>query len=553
MSSKVQAILERRRIAYSRELPEKLRQLFKALHMARASTSADAAWLDAARLQAHRLRGTAGSFGFDRVGQAAASIEQAIIELGDADPGQEGKLWSRIDAAFALALDAAAQAESKDSYNEEPEPPVLNASATLLVVDDDPVFLDYVEALGRRELVQVVRATTAEEAVSRARETTIDAALVDVYLTETTTSFNLAPQLKAQAGLSQLPIAFVSANGRFDNRIAAAHAGGSLYLSKPLSPQSFQEALRQLLGSGTNEVPRVLLVDDDLDFTASLGLVLQQEGLVVHTLRDATKLLESLAETRPDLLIVEMNMTSVGGLDVCRMVRATPTWQGLPVIVLSNQEGGDAYRLAVFEAGGDDYLRKPVPVEELLARVRQRLSRAQLLKERADKDPLTGLLSRRALAERLASRFSEAQRRQCPLSICMVDVDRFKVINDRHGHLAGDQVLAALGRLMAAPLRAEDLRGRWGGEEFVLAFFGEHPTSAKRIIERLRNEFRSMRFAGERGATFQATISCGVAGFPRDGSSMEEVLQVADRRLYIAKRAGRDCVVMSDDPANDPV
>jgi diguanylate cyclase (GGDEF)-like protein len=232
----------------------------------------------------------------------------------------------------------------------------------------------------------------------------------------------------------------------------------------------------------------------------------------------------------------------VNGWDAIRLVRTTPEHRDVPILFLTGRTDL-ASRVAAFDAGADDYLAKPLVTEELLARVRVRLERRRLLREMTERDPLTRCLSRRALLDALTSRLSEARRHGRGLSLALLDVDRFKFVNDSYGHLVGDHVLAALGRLLNARFRLEDLRGRWGGEEFVVVLPGEPAATAAAVLSRALDEFRAFPFRSERGERFFVTFSAGVASFPDDGTSVDALLRAADARLYEAKAGGRGHVV----------
>jgi diguanylate cyclase (GGDEF)-like protein len=150
------------------------------------------------------------------------------------------------------------------------------------------------------------------------------------------------------------------------------------------------------------------------------------------------------------------------------------------------------------------------------------------------------LLTRRAFTESILSRIAEAQRSRRHLSLCLLDLDRFKSINDSYGHSVGDKVLSAFGALLGMRFRLQDLRGRWGGEEFVLGFYGEWAESAREILSRVTAEFAKISFDGGNGVRFNVTVSGGIATYPVDGRSLEELVSAADQRLYAAKFAGRD-------------
>jgi diguanylate cyclase (GGDEF)-like protein len=349
-------------------------------------------------------------------------------------------------------------------------------------------------------------------------------------------SFSLARRLRSMT--PTLALAFVSADGSVASRVAAAHAGATVFLSKPLGAFELTSAVRNLLAARSGKRSRVLVLDDDKAFSALVGAILEPDDVDTASEEHPSKILEALDRAPPDLLLVDVHMPHVNGIDVCRTIRVTQRWQALPLIVVTNDSSLET-RMAAFDAGADDYLLKPVVPQELSSRVRIRIDRARLLYEMTNVDPLTRLLSRRGFLDALAPRMSDALRHKHALALALLDVDHFKKVNDRYGHAAGDRVLAGLGELMASRFRLEDLRCRWGGEEFVLAFPGEDAATIVAVLERLLAELRGQEFAGEGGELFRVTFSAGVASVPRDGESTEALLKLADERLYAAKGAGR--------------
>ena len=173
-------------------------------------------------------------------------------------------------------------------------------------------------------------------------------------------------------------------------------------------------------------------------------------------------------------------------------------------------------------------------IEELQAR----------LKEQAIRDPLTELYNRRYLEESMGRELARATREEFPIGMIMIDIDHFKKVNDEHGHQAGDVMIQSLGALLLRGIRAGDIACRYGGEEFLLVL----PKAPKDITaeraERCRTAFEEMTIThGEK--TMRATISLGVAVYPADGATADEVINAADEALYRAKSTGRNCVVLS--------
>jgi diguanylate cyclase (GGDEF)-like protein len=413
----------------------------------------------------------------------------------------------------------------------------------VLVVDGDARLREQLVQLGRDRLLVVVALATTQEALAFARGRHVDAAIIDGALGAEAVAF--AHDLRAISGHERVPLAFLSERGDVERRVAAAHAGASLYLPKPVDAYGFGAAVEQMLALGREESMRVLVVDDDADFAACVVDVLEPHGITVRTALDATRLIETLDEVRPDLVLLDAMLPQVSGWDAIRIMRTMPEWRDVPILFLTGRTDLES-RIAAFDAGADDYLAKPLVPEELLSRVRVRLDRRRLLRETTERDPLTRCMSRGALLDALASRLSEARRHARTLSVALIDVDRFKRVNDAYGHLVGDHVLMALGRLLTARFRLEDLRGRWGGEEFVIAFPNEPAGTAASVLSRVLDEFKAMPFHGERGEPFSVSFSAGISSFPADGATVDALIRAADVRLYRAKRGGRAHVVVAE-------
>ena len=530
----IERVMAEAREEYRASLPTRLTELASAVEAARLDPLDHAAFTDA-RMRAHKLRGTAGVYGADRVGDAAARIEEALMRTLSHDLALRKTAWADAER---IAADLPSLAEEPTLTRGAPM-----AAARILVVDEDEETRKHLTTLGRQSFIGVVGASTAEDAlaIARAQTTPFDVALVDMTLGDGEVAFRLARDLRALPGYERLPLAFISQDGTFEHRVAAAHAGGSLYLSKPIDAYVFGTTVQHLLALRHQERTRVLVVDDDEDFALSVAEVLQMEGIAVTRLTDPSRVLDVMDEENPDLILLDVMLPGVSGFDVARMIRTTPHWADVPILFLTGRTDLES-RVAAFGAGGDDYLGKPIVPEELLARVRVRLDRRRLLREMTEKDSLTKLLSRRALLEGLTSRFSEARRHGRLLSIAMLDVDKFKRVNDTHGHAVGDQVLASLGRLLGERFRLEDLRGRWGGEEFLVVFPGESAETVAGVLRRVLAEFRKIPFRGQGGETFHSTFSGGIASFPDDGASVDVLLKRSDERLYAAKAAGRNRV-----------
>ncbi len=535
------------RSEYARELPLKLRELAHSLRQIR--TQPDNFFLvGEARTLSHRLRGTAASYGFPQIGEKVGHVENRLAAIQNNSQVVNDGFWAEIDVAMDFLVgesEAVAGQVARQVSERVPGIPVpySPAIARILVVDDDEAFLDLIEELGRAHLVQVIRATTAPEALEKACMSVLDAALIDVELESEEAAFKLAVDVRALPGYDSLPLAFISGGGHMENNVDVNRVG-AVCLDRSLERGALEAALQQLIAIRQVARPRVLVVDDDNDFSRRIAFVLSYEGMVAITLDDTETILEVMQEFSPDLLLLDVMMPGVSGFDICRMLRAIPRWQDLPILFLTSHTDVES-RVAAFQSGGDDYLAKPVVNEELLTRIKVRLERARLLQERIDKDPITGLLLRRSFMEQLAAMLSESQRQKWAVTVCLIDIDDFKGLAETYGHLASDGVLNALGDLLRRRFRAEDLRGRWGGEQFVLAFRAETMPDIKEMMERVLAEFIAVEFRGEFGQSFYASFSGGLSQFPEDGNTIHDLLKAADGRLLEAKSSGPKHFVMA--------
>ncbi len=525
---------------YIEALPDKVDALCALVDQLK-DAGGDRAIAETARDAAHRLSGTAGSYRCAGVGTAAAAIEELTLR---ALAGEAISLFAWARAGNDLRRACAAVEPPTVAIEVEPMPPPARRQALyrVLLVDDDPEFLAAVQSAGRSRGIAVDGVAGAADALAAAAGEAYDTAIIDVRLgPDGGNSFQLARDLRALPGRSDLPLAFVSAHGEVEDRIAATHAGATLFLSKPVDAHALATAVDLLTSARRATRPRLLIVDDDPQFIDYAAAVLGDD-MEITSVTDGRRVLDLLEEVRPDVILVDAMMSGVSGLDLCRTIRSIPRWQQLSIL-FATASTDPASRVAAFRAGADDYLSKPVVREELLARVKVRVERSRLLRDRLENDALTGLPLRRVFLEQLSARMGEVRRRRRSISVVLLDVDHFKQVNDQHGHAAGDRVLAELGGLLERRFRAEDLRGRWGGEEFALAFAEESPETVAVILARVLAEFAELRFTGAGGAEFGCSFSAGVAGWPEDGDQLDALLATADARLYAAKQAGRSRVV----------
>jgi diguanylate cyclase (GGDEF)-like protein len=491
--------------------------------------------LSEAKRLAHNMRGTSGSLGLMSLADRAKTIEE--------------NLWAKDFRHETLQLLLKELKEEIVRLQKSHRFTLQNnnqdfSKANVLALLREPLDDAELDSLTKAS-INVSTVYAEELFFAKLGEPRLDAVLIDIN-TPSVDGAGLVQNLRERCGRSDLPIGIIqNARSNAQNESSYAHAGISFVLRKPINAANLVEASSYLVQSNLSGRSRILIVDDDEDFTSIVASVLSAEGILVKTSNNPFSAEAMLQDFNADLLIVDVNMPGQSGVELCRRLRSQKRWSDFPILFLTAEHNIDT-RIKAYEAGADDYLSKPLIVPELLARVKGRLERVKLLNERLEKDVLTGLLLRRSFLERIEELLHQANRLESECSIAIIDVDRFKAINDTYGHVVGDEILSSLGQHLAQRFRVGDLRGRWGGEEFVLALPHTSASTAKGALERLLDEIKSIEYKSSEGVPFKVSFSGGVAAFPRDGANFKELLLKADGRLYLAKESGRSNICATD-------
>jgi diguanylate cyclase (GGDEF)-like protein len=289
------------------------------------------------------------------------------------------------------------------------------------------------------------------------------------------------------------------------------------------------------------EKSSVLVVDDDPDKRMLLTVALQMAGYEVRTANDGEAGLAAVDAYQPDLIITDVMMPKVDGYELARRVRANPQTRFIPIIIqtAARNDAQDARRGA--EVGALGYITDPTDIDLLLARARTLLDFKTYLdtcEEAAFTDHLTGLANRRRFERQLEREVTRTLRYGHPFCLLLLDIDRFKNVNDTYGHEVGDEALRRFANVLQAGTRGIDTAARIGGEEFAVILTETDFTGGLDVAERLRLSIK----AAEIPNVGHMTASFGVAEFPLSAQTGRELFAIADAAMYEAKRQGRDRV-----------
>lgn len=451
-------------------------------------------------------------------------------------------------------------------------------TARVLVVDDIPANVKLLEARLLAEYFDVVTAEDGFKALAICDEEQVDIILLDIMMPGMD-GFEVCERLKANPNTAHIPVVMVTALDQPSDRVRGLKAGADDFLTKPVNDLQLIARVKSLV--------RLKAVSDELRLRAEtarqIGIeeMLRSDGLMqtpgrvlvadgrASSQERIVRALKPVAEvdavTEPqaallkaasnpfELVIVNSNFEDYDPLRLCSQLRSLERTRFLPLLLVAEQ-GADEMVARALDLGVNDYILRPIDPNELVARSLTQIRRKrynehlrlnlQHTMELAIVDGLTGLNNRRYLDNHLKILFDRAAIRGRPISICMTDIDRFKLVNDTYGHDVGDEVLREFAARIRSTVRGADLACRYGGEEFVVVMPDTPMELAASVAERLRAIIEDKPFyVRSIDRELSITASLGIATSSGAFGAPDEILKQADKALYEAKHGGRNRVV----------
>lgn len=449
-------------------------------------------------------------------------------------------------------------------------------SARILVVDDIETNRRLLEARLSAEYFDVVLASSGAECLEKAAETMPDLILLDVMMPGMD-GFETCKRLKADPATRHIPVIMVTALDQREDRVKGLEAGADEFLTKPVNDVALFARVRSLLrlkevldelrlrhDSALNDAgeadlagPAMVIVAAGDEIAAERLTAKLPKGFTGRPIGDPASVVKA-ARAGAELVLIDLATAKFDALRVCARIRSDAVTRNTPIIcVVDCDTPQDMVR--ALDLGVSDVVSRPVDPGELAARLNTQLKRkryAEQLRERLEEslemaviDPLTGLYNRRYMASRLRQAIDAWEASAEKVSVILFDIDHFKRINDTWGHQAGDEVLRAFTERMGKQLRALDIAGRYGGEEFMVILAGASAREAAEAAERVRAAIARDPFViASAGISVEATTSAGVAEILH-GDTPERLIARADAALYQAKAAGRNQVMVAQKKA----
>ncbi len=449
-------------------------------------------------------------------------------------------------------------------------------TARILVVDDIEANRRLLQAKLEAQYHTVLLAEHGAQALDVAHAEAPEIILLDVMMPGMD-GYEVCRRLKADPATSYIPVVMVTALSEMEDRVKGLESGAEDFLTKPIDDfllnsritalmryNTVASELRQREASGIrsgameelnrdeiDRPSRIFIVDDDARSSARLANTLRAQGHKATTLMEAGDMGE-LASERVDVLILSLFARSFDPLKLIAHFKMNPVTRSISVILICDPHD-KAKALRGLEIGASDMITIPIDRQELAARIRTQTRRTRyidILRQRVDRglelsviDQLTGLHNRRYMNGQLEQFMQRAVRGNQPLSLMMTDIDHFKVVNDTHGHQAGDDVLREIGKRLRANVRPTDVVCRTGGEEFVVLMPNTPGDLACAAAERIRKAVAAEEFPVLGGSqSLRITVSAGVSTLQGADDTTDDLMHRADTALYQAKTGGRNRV-----------
>ena len=488
--------------------------------------------------EVHKLSGSSGSFGFKKLGDIFYRIEAELssLSLNKEVIHHQVNITNYIKKLF-VTFESEIAIINKNLIVDKVKVRDSDQASLIYVLEDEKNLAEDLKFQIENYGYHVKIFNSVDELKTSFSKIIPNAVVADIRLPDHEVSGPAAVIAATSMIDEKVPVIFISAYDSWKDRLEAARAGGELYLIKPIDYEELVNKLDYLTGKKQQKPYRVLIVDDMEILAQKHAAVLNSAGMVTSFITSSNKLLDEVAAFMPDLILMDLYMPECNGVDAAKVLRQHVCYMNIPIVFLSTENELN-YQLDALRVGGDDFLQKPIADAHLIDAVSIRAERFRRLSLQMHSDGLTKLLNHVNFKMVLEREISKAKRHKLPLSVAMVDVDNFKAINDKFGHLIGDRVLKSIGKLFRSILRQEDISARYGGEEFGIILPNTSIDNGLIVLENLRKRFSDAKIHHADGY-LSATFSVGIAELSA-GETISDLINHADAALYKAKSQGKN-------------
>lgn len=339
---------------------------------------------------------------------------------------------------------------------------------------------------------------------------------------------------------SFIPFIFLGKGDSMSDRLTAVRLGGRAYFVDPFEVEDLVEGIETFSQENHSAPYRVMIVQNDPRIAEEQFKILTNAGMIVNTTLEAEQSIERMREFRPEILLVDLYFPYVMGTELAAAIRQEGLFKDLPIL-FNASESHAGLELAALRRGGDGFLLRPMNAEHLILSISSRIERIRLVEKAAIRDSLTGLFSYPFMLRTLEKMCNAAEVNSGSFLFIIVDIDKFKVVNDQYGHAVGDKVIKSLGRLLKQRLNSVDTIGKISGEEFCVIIRGMDIMTAARVFNEIRIDFSYLEHTTGQ-EQFKCTFSCGIASFPKYNSPTK-LIGAANKAIDHSKSKGGNRIV----------
>lgn len=540
--------LERLRRDYTSQLPNRLDEIESAARTLSTVLSVSDHQMSITQLReySHKLAGSGATFGFPNISAVAGILEQIAKSILAQDAAASAQSINQILSLVADLRDAGS--DILEEAEQQAPPPLAptprdEISNRLVLIEPDPAQAERIKT-GLSNFGYDLETLSSTSQLPKALEQgSVTAVIWDIdYFGSGSADATLLQCLKGD-DTEKVPLIFLSENSSTKARLDAVRVGCDAYVLKPFNAAAFVDILDECTNQNDAPPYRILIVDDDLNMGNYNKLVLEQAGMIVKVITDPMRLLEEIRDFVPELILLDLYLRGCGGGELARVIRQNAAFSGIPIVFLSSENELDS-QLDALSQGADDFLNKSINASQLVESIAIRARRFRSLSLLMVQDSLTGLLNHTSTKQALETEVARARRNNDMVAFAMIDIDHFKLVNDTHGHQAGDWVIKSLARMLKQGLRGGDIVGRVGGEEFAVILPGADGETARGVVEKIRIRFSEIAHQSKDGE-FNCTLSGGIATFPT-APSVIALTNAADQCLYEAKSTGRNRIILQN-------
>lgn len=539
MNKKLSAKVESIRKDFIKSLPRRRNKI-----QALANRLFEKTWdLDTAKdlmYETHNLRGFSGSHGLMKLNELSGNTENIIEsfrkndrELGD---DEKNELQDSIDKLISEMREVQSDyyghcTTKKTTVAVSPNSPLI------LIVDDNHQFCEslsgQLENLGYRTKF-IYSTKDLEQSINTYAPKAIFMDII--FRDEDESGTEIISHLRSRDEIS-CPIVYMSAKDDLTTRLAAVRSGGLAFLNKSFNLGDLKNVLDNIIPLHQNRTYKVLIIDDDKSMASYCSAILENAKIKVMCLDSPFDVFEYIINFDPDVILLDMYMPNISGIEMSSIIRQHQAFSTIPIVIMSGETDINK-QFRTRSAGADDFILKPFKPHHLVDIILNRIHRSRQTKKLIYTDGLTGLILFPKVKEQILNLMESCLRYELDFSFALLDLDYFKAINDKYGHLVGDHILREFAEFLTTRVRNSDMVTRYGGEEFAIVFPYTNSKNSAKALNSIRDSFAEI-VQHASAEEFKVTFSAGISSI-ENFKDLESLLAGADQALYVAKEEGRN-------------